>query len=322
MYRTLRRSPAPIIAIVSLILLACGCGSANTSREQRDASAATLTPTPVVRSVYPLVLPAGDERSVTLTAAPRRIVSLSPGHTEILFAISAGGQVVGTDRFSNFPEEARSLPKVEYSNTNVEAVVALRPDLVLAAGRQRNLVPIFEQAGLTVLPLEEPGSVAGVVERIRLMGRITDHIHEAESLALHLEERISALTERLSDVSGGPRVYHEIDPKLFSATQNSFIGDIYTTLKAQNVVTPGQNPYPQIAAEAIIQADPEVIVVGHRLPEGAPDEVKRRPGWNVISAVKSGRVYVIEDDLISRPGPRVVDALEQVARILYPSRFP
>lgn len=319
MFRNIRVPILICIATFALLVVSCGSGS---SPQPETVATSADTPTPAVRSAFPLTVSASEGRSVTLTQAPRRIVSLSPGHTEILFAIGAGGQVAGTDRFSDYPEEAKPLPKVEYSNTNVEALVALRPDLVLAAGRQRSLIPVFEQAGLTVLPMEEPGSIAGVVERIRLLGQVTDHEAEAEDLAARIEERVAAVTDRVASVTNGPRVYHEIDPKPFAAAPNSFIGDLYTLLKAENVVPKGESPYPQIGVESVINADPEVIIIGHRLPAGAPDEVKRRPGWNVISAVKSGRIYVVEDNLVSRPGPRVVEGLEQVARALYPDRFP
>lgn len=304
-------------AIVAMaVLLACGSGPSSDS--QAGGGNATGTPTPAVRSLYPLTVPTGDGRSITIAQAPQRIVSLSPGATEMLFAIGAGGQIAGTDRFSDYPEAAKALPKLEYTNTNVEALVALRPDLVIAAGRQRSLVPVFEQAGLKVLPMEEPSSIAGVVNRIRMMGQITDHAGEADTLASSLEQRVAAVAEQLTSVAAGPRVYHEVDPKLYAAAPNSFVGDVYTVLKAQNIVPKGDNPYPQVSAESIISADPQVIIAGNRLPEGAPAEIKRRPGWNVVSAVKNDRVYEVEDNLISRPGPRVVDALEQLARQIYP----
>lgn len=318
MSRTKLRVSLTLAMIAVAFVVACGSGSSTDSTTNNGAGA---TPTPAVRSQFPLTVPAGEGRTITLTQAPQRIVSLSPGVTEVLFAIGAGGQVAGTDRFSDFPEAAKALPKLEYTNTNVEALVALRPDLVIAAGRQRSLVPVFEQAGLKVLPMEEPSSIAGVVNRIRVMGQVTDHGNEAENLASSLEQRVAAVTERISSIAAGPRVYHEVDPKLFAAAPNSFVGDVYTVLKAQNIVPKGDNPYPQISAESIISADPQVIIVGNRLPESAPTEIKRRPGWNVVSAVKNDRIYEVEDNLISRPGPRVVDALEQLARQIYPDQF-
>lgn len=312
-------------AVLSVAPLGCGSNDAPTPAATEATPAVTVpaaTATPVARTTYPLSLTGSDGRSITLQKAPTRMVSLSPGHTEILFAIGAGGQVVGTDRFSDYPEAAKALPKVEYSNTNLEALVALRPDLVLATTRQRNLVATFEQAGLRVLFLEEPASVTEVISRVRLLGEATDHPSEAHALAGRLQARVDAVVEQVRGMSIGPRVYHEVDPKLYSAAPNSFVGDIYTLLKAQNIAANSTSPFPQLAAEAIIRADPEVIVLGDsQLPGGTPEEVKRRPGWDVITAVKQDRVYAVEPNLVSRPGPRVVDGLEQVARHLYPERF-
>ena len=311
-----------LLVLTAGLLLACRGGSSDKSAAGPTPAAVAASGTQAARSIYPLTVPSLDGRSLTLTRAPERIVSLSPGHTEILFAIGAGEKLVGADRFSDFPEAAKALPKIDYSNPNLEALVALRPDLVIASGRQRMLLPAFEQAGLKVLLVEEPGSVAGVLERIRLLGQVTDHVPQAEDLAARLQERVTAVTEKVKEITAGPRVYHEIDPKLYSAAPNSFIGNLYVLLKAQNIAQSGTSPFPQLTAEAIIQADPEVILLGDgRLPGGAPDEVKRRAGWGVISAVKSNRVYPVEDNLVSRPGPRVVDGLEQVARLLYPELF-
>jgi len=277
----------------------------------------------VARTTYPLAVPSTDGRTVTLTKAPERIVSLSPGSTEILFAIGAGGAVVGTDRFSDFPEQVKALPRIDYSNPNVEAVAALRPDLVIAATRQRTLVPTFEQAGFRILLLEEPSTVTGVIERVRLIGGIVDRVGPAEEMAGRMQARVAAVTDKVKGLSAGPRVYHEIDPKRFSAAPSSFVGDLYTLLKARNVAPAGASAFPQMSDEAIIQADPEVIVLGDgQFPGGTPDDVKRRPGWTVITAVKNDRVYAVEDSLVSRPGPRIVEGLEQVAKLLYPERFP
>ena len=316
-----------LVSVVAVMVL--GCRTSARPPSARDGTVATpathaspATATPTARTTYPLAVQTSNGRTISIGRAPERIVCLSPGHTEILFAIGAGGRVVGTDRFSDFPEAAKSLPKLDYSNTNLEALVALRPDLVIASTRQRTLVPAFEQAGLRVLFLEEPGGVAEVIRRVRLLGEVTDHRPEAEALAVRLEERIAAVTEKVKGVAAGPRVYHEVDPKLFSAAPTSFVGDLYTLLKVQNIAQAGTNPFPQLTAGAIIRADPEVIVLGAaRLPGGSPDEVKRRPGWDVISAVRHGRVVAVEADLVSRPGPRLVDGLEQIAKLLYPDLF-
>lgn len=311
-YRTRRPSAlARVTLLVGIALLGCARPPQTTPAETRAAAG------------FPLTLQSSDGRSLTLPRPAQRIVSLSPGHTEILFAIGAGAAVAGADRFSDYPEATQSLPKVDYTNPNIEALVAMRPDLVIASTRQRTQVPAFEAARLTVVLLEEPSTVREVVERVRMLGRITGQTGAAEQLSTAMEARITAITDRLAPISAGPRVYHEIDPKLYSAGPESFVGDLYTLLKAQNIAQGAATSFPQLTAEAILAADPEVIILADsRFPGGSPEEARARPGWNTLAAVRTGRVYAVEDDLVSRPGPRIVDGIEQLARVLYPALFP
>lgn len=263
-----------------------------------------------------------DGRVVTLEGPPKRIISLSPGITENLFAIGAGGNVVAVDRFSDFPEAVRSLPKVDYTSPNVESVLALNPDLVIASSRQRNVVPSFEQAGLRVWTLDEPASLASTVDQVRLIGTATNASAKANALADAMQARMDAIAAKIGSLDGGPRVYHEIDPKLFSAASNTFVGDFYRLLKAQNIAASAVTPFPQLTDEAIIAADPEVMILTDaKFMAGGADEVRGRPGWTAITAIRTGRVYELDDDLLSRPGPRVIDGLEQLAQALYPELF-
>jgi len=284
-------------------------------------SRATATPSPVA-ATYPQTIQGSDGHTITLTQPPQRIVSLAAGYTEILFAVGAGRQVVAVDRFSDYPEATRSLPKLEYTNPSLEALAALQPDLVLLGARQRSSAATFEQAGLRVLLLNEPDSVAGVLERVRQISRLTGHATEGEALVRSMQNRIDAIVRAVQGAPSQPKVYHELDANLFSAAPNSFVGDLYTLLNARNIVPVGPNPYPRLTNEAIVAANPDVIVLADGTQPGStPDEVKRRPGWDVITAVRTGRIYVIDPNIVSRPGPRIVDALDMLAHDLYPDQF-
>lgn len=284
------------------------------------ASATASAPTAAVS--FPLTTQSNDGRLVTFAKAAERIICLSPGNTEIFYAIGAGKSVIATDQFSDYPAEAKALPKIDYSNPSVESIVALKPDLVIAATRQKELVPAFEQVGLKVLLLEEPAAIDGVLARVTLQGAITNRPQEAAALVAEMQGKLKSVTDRVASVSGGPRVYHELDPGLFSVAPNSFIGDMYTRLKARNIAQGAAGAFPQLSAEAIIAADPEVIVLTDaKYPGGSPDEVKKRSGWSAISAIKSNRLYAIEGDLVSRPGPRIVEGFQQIAKALYPDLF-
>lgn len=289
-----------LVLVVLALLLATAC-----------RAAATPTPTPVP----PIVVQDSRGVEVRLEGPPRRIVSLSPAHTEMLFAIGAGDLVVGTDSFSDYPPRARDLPKVgDAFNVNLEALAGLEPDLVVVSFT--TFVEKMEQAGLKVMVLEPPTTLEGVLEQVRLVGRATGHREEADALAEQMGARLEAVRQRVAGVERGPRVFVELDPTLYTAGPGSFIGDILRLLKAQNIAGDAQGPYPQLSPEVVISRDPEVIILLDGFSE-SPETVQARPGWENITAVREGRVYVVDPDIVSRPGPRLVEGVERLADLLY-----
>ncbi len=259
---------------------------------------------------------------VEFRSAPTRIISLSPGATEVLYAVGAADRIVATDRFSDFPEAARATPKLEYSNPSAEAAVGHTPDLVIMATRQKGQVPQFRALNLTVLYLEEPTTIQGVLDQITMLGGLTEHAREATTLAGAMRQRIDAITGKVASVTAGPRVFYEVSPDLYSASPDTFIGSSLALLKAQNIAQGAASPFPQLSAETVIGANPEVIILSDAdSAKQSAETVAARPGWSEIAAVKSRRIHAIDPNLANRPGPRVVDALEYLARSLYPERF-
>ncbi|HEY8491421.1 MAG TPA: ABC transporter substrate-binding protein [Dehalococcoidia bacterium] len=279
---------------------------------------------PAGEGAFPITVERSDGTSLTLERRPERIISLSAGGTEALFAVGAGEQVVAVDKFSDYPAETGRLPKLEYVNPDPETIVSYNPDLVLVSLNTRDLVSRLDALGLKVLYLDAPDSIQGVIDQVRLLGRVTGHPEEGERVAAEMERRVKAVTDRLNDVQQGPRVYHELDPSFFTVSPNSFVGDLYNLLKAQNIAAGAPGEYPQLSQEVILERDPEVIVLAIT-PAGTGQataaDVKARPGWDAVSAVRSNRVHEVNADLVSRPGPRVVEGLEALARLLYPERF-
>jgi iron complex transport system substrate-binding protein len=312
------RSGALALFLALLLALGAACGEDD---DNGDSGASTPTVTATAAVQYPLTLTDSKSRSVTLENAPQRIASLSPAATEILFAIGAGDQVAAVEKFSDYPPEATSLTKLDAYEPSVEAIAGEQPDLVLVYFDPSNLVDGLERAGLTVIFLEPPSSVDGVLEQIRLLGEATGHPQEAEELVGGMQQRIADIQERLADVEQGPRLFHELDDQLFTVAPDSFVGDLYTILKAQNIAAGTDQAYPQLSQEAIIEADPEVIILADTAGGESVEAVKARPGWGGISAVASDRIYSVDPDIVSRPGPRLVDALQTLAQILYPERF-
>ena len=315
---SLVRSGAVALFLALLLALAAACGDDGDD----ETTAGTSTPAATTAAVqYPLTLTDGKSRSVTLEAAPQLIASLSPAATEILFALGAGDQVAAVDMFSDYPPEAATREQLDAFEPSVEAIAGAQPDLVFVVYDPGNLVDGLANAGLTVFFLETPTSIEGVLDQIRVLGQATGHPQEADELVATMGQGISAIEEKLVDVQQGPRLFHEVDNQLYTVAPASFVGSLYAILKVQNIAAGSDQAFPQLSQEAIIEADPEVIILGDAAGGESAETVKARPGWANISAVKSGRVYFIDPDIVSRPGPRLVDALQTLAQMLYPERF-
>ena len=241
--------------------------------------------------------------------------------TEIVFAVGAGDRVVATDEFSYYPPEAQELPKLAYSSPDPERALTLAPDLVLMASQQREQIEQFRNLGMTVLFIDSASSLDGVFETIEQVGRITGNREQADALVASMRARIDAVTDALESVEEGPRTFFELTADLYTVGPDTFVGDVLALAKARNVATGAITPFPQLTAEAIIAADPEVVLLADGAWGESLETVCARPGWAVTSACINERVHPVDGDLTSRPGPRVVEGLEQIVRLLYPDRF-
>jgi len=263
------------------------------------------------------------QTEVTLQAEPQRIVSLTPSHTEILYALGLGDRVVGVTTFCDYPEEAKSKEKVgTFAEIALEKVVGLEPDLVLATSlHTQAAAPALRERGLTVIVLEAT-NVESTLSQIVTIGRATGRSAEAQALVDDLRTRLDAVAAKVARADKKPRVFWELDPMLYSAGKDSFVDGLITLGGGDNVGTRLEGEWPQFNLEALIAADPEVIVLAdHGFGETA-DTVKARPGWSGLAAVKNGRIIEVDDiNLVSRPGPRVAEAVEYIAQQLHPDLF-
>ncbi len=261
-------------------------------------------------------------RQIKLSGPPERIVSIAPTPTEILFAIGAGDLVVGVDDYSDYPAEAQNLTKVGNAlMLNVEAIVALRPDLVITA----DLVPLalsaVEARGIPYMVLAVR-TLDAAIKDIRMMGAITGHVQEATALADSLDARIQAVKEKtLAPDVHRSKVYLEYY-EYFTFGPGSFGDDLIRAAGGINIAGNTSSEYPMISPEFVVAANPEVIVYTYGVMTNiTPSDFASRPGWSGIDAVKNEAIYSIDDNLVSRYGPRVVDGLEQLAAILHPDLF-
>jgi len=272
----------------------------------------------------------GDDfgRQVAIPAVPERIISLAPSGTEILFALGLGPRVVGGTDYDNYPPEALTLPKVgDYENPNLENIVALEPDLVLADSIHQKAVEELENLGIPVLAFD-PVSVAGVYDTILRIGAATGTMEAAEGLVAQMKSEVAALTAPLANLAeeDKPTVYYEVwyEP-LITVGPQTYIHDMITLAGGRNIAADAQSPWPEYSLEVLIEKDPEVIIrprVLMGIVMSEEQDFANRPGWENITAVREGRIYFVEDDLLSRPGPRCVQGLEELVQILHPDLYP
>ena len=256
-------------------------------------------------------------RKVLIPQAPGRIVSLAPSNTEILFAIGAGDQVVGVTDYCNYPQEAHEKDKVGgFSDPNLEAIVALAPDLVLGTNFNDGVIEDLAQLGIRGLVIS-PGTVEEVLTAIERVGYAVGRDGEAGALAENLRERLLAVEEYIAGKER-PRVLYQVwhDP-LMVAGPGSFVDNAITLAGGDNIAWVAARGYPRFSSEVVVLRDPEVILSPKTHGSGAVADAPLPPGWEDLTAVKEGRVYSIDADMIARAGPRIVAAIEEVARILH-----
>ncbi len=276
----------------------------------------------------PSALTDGLGREVKLDAVPQRIVSLAPSNTELLFALGAGEQVVGRDDFSDYPEAAKALPAAGGSmgDYNYETIVSLKPDLVLMTGiNTPEQVKALEDLGITVYYLPNPVSLDDLFVNIETVGKLTGRGAEAEKLAADLRARLQAVTDKLANVTEKPAVFYELvgsEPsKPWTAGAGTFLSQLIGMAGGVNIGDQMPEMYGQMSLEALLVANPQVILLGDAAYGMTPAQVAARAGWEALDAVKNARVLTFDDNLVSRPGPRLIEGLEVLAQLLHPELF-
>lgn len=309
-----------LILLLALVLGACATAAVAT--EVAPATDTPADPAPTIDLVD------GLGRDVHLDAPAQRVISLAPSNTELLFAVGAGEQTVGRDAFSDYPAEAAAVTDIgdTYSGLNTEVIVGLEPDLVLAAEiTPTEQVQELEDLGLTVYWLANPTTLDGLYENIAIVGQLTGHEETAGALIAELRGRADAVAAALAGIEESPTVFYELDgfdpANPWTAGEGTFIDLLIELAGGVNIGQVMDVQYGQLSVEELLLQDPDVIILGDAAFGVTPELVAERAAWGELSAVQNGQVHPFDDNLASRPGPRLIEGLEILARLLHPAAF-
>lgn len=287
-----RRGNRPALALLlALTFLVAGCGDDTSAHDQATAEQSTA-----------------DKE-------PASIVSLSPSATEMLWAIGADDQVVAVDDQSDYPAD---VPTTELSGyePNVEAILGYEPDLVVASADTGDLVSGLKAADVPVLLLPAATGLDDSYAQIEKLGAATGHVEQADKVVDDMQTRIKAAVAKAPDAAG-MTYFHELGPDLYTVTGDTFIGEVYGLFGLRSIAEAKGDDYPQLSSEYVASADPDLVLVGDNGCCGVTArDVRERPGWEQMSAVRDGGVHVVDEDITSRWGPRVVEFVELVARLV------
>lgn len=317
-----------VVLVCILTLAGCQASSPTTSNSptptQTAVSPTSITP---AASLSPTQHTYVDDlgRSVTFTHIPQRIISLSPSDTEIVYDLGLGDNLVADTTYDNYPAAAVNKPKIGgYSDPDIEKIVSFQPDLVLASDIQKSdVVPALEKLGIKVLVIS-PTTIDGIYKDIELVGQVTGKATEAETIVTGLQKRVAAVNAKTSQLAaaGRPRVlYVTWYNPIWTAGGSTIINDLINMAGGTNIAA-DLNGYATITLEQVIQRNPQIILVMSSMgDESALNYVKTDATLQTTDALKNKQVYSIDSDIYGRTTPRIVDGLEQMAKIIHPELF-
>jgi iron complex transport system substrate-binding protein len=323
----LRRTSALIMLVVLLILslMISGCdssGELNGSEEIHEESETEE----VADEAGEVTVTDQMGREITFTTVPQRLISLSPSNTEIAFALGLSDRIVGVTEYCNYPPEAQEKEIVGgFSTPNLEKILELEPGLVIASTIHVEEVPRLEEMGIPVLVIESI-TMVDLFTSISLVSEVAGVPENGEELIASMRERIEAVEAVVGQIPEEDKIkiYYEVysDP-LMSAGSNAFVNEIITLSGGINIFGEINESYPQISAEVVAERMPDMILYPdyHGTADLMEETMAARPGWESVPAVLNGNIYAISDDTFARPGPRVVEAIEEAARLFYPDLF-
>lgn len=321
-----------LLSTLMFVLAACASAPAAEPTVMPEPEATAVpnvesTAVPTAAAVEVLTITDGAGRTVSFERAVETVISLAPSTTEIVYALGAGDRMVAVDMYSDFPAEVADLTKITNPDmsVNYEQISALAPDVVLAAAiTSPDVITQLETLGIKVVVVGTFSSTFKSIQSdIHLVGDVLGLRDQATELTSKMQVDWDALVAKVADQEVRPRVFWELDAtdpaKPYTIGAGNFVNELLTAAGGINIFGETENPYPQVSLEQIVAEAPDVILLADSIWGVTPDMVYSRAGWDEIPAVKNKMVYPINDNLVSRPGPRIVEGLAEVVGALYPN---
>lgn len=309
------------LSVLLLIFVLAGCG---VDKQNNNAGKHTTK-----SNGFPVTITDGDGKKLTIKNKPKRIVSLVPSNTETAFALGLDKAIVGVSDYDNYPEQVKSKTKVGGKDINIEKVISLKPDVVLAtasdAHNSQEGLKQLEDNGIKVVVVNDATSFTDVYKSIEMIGKVTGTREKAEDIIDGMKSKVANIKEEAAKIAKDhpQKVWIEVSapPNIYTTGTGTFMNEMVNLLGAKNIADDKAGWIP-FSEEAAVKANPNVIVLtyGYYVKD-AVNQVVKRKGWQEVSAVKNKRVYNVDSDEVSRPGPRLADGLEEMAKAIYPDNF-
>lgn len=323
----IHRCVAGILGVVCYVVLASlGHGFAQSSEDDavmKRRQQGILTGMPFMANITPRTFIDDAGRKLYVAKAPARVVSLAPSITEMLFALGLDEQIVGVTEFCNFPEAAKAKSKVGYANPNLESLIALRPELIVAPREfhRANVLAKLEELKIPVLLLDAT-SLESIFSHLHTLGRIFDRSTAAHAMTQAMRNRMAELTARTEPLARVRVLYVINSQPLITVGPGSYIHQMIGLAGGLNIASEAKAPYPRLTMETVLKEDPEILLFPRGSIETVPrseQEAWRR--WTTVTAVRENRLRDVSADALNRPGPRVMEGLEALARAIHPEAF-
>ncbi|WP_042463879.1 ABC transporter substrate-binding protein [Neobacillus dielmonensis] len=314
-----------LFAVLLTLGVLAGCGQQNQGDEKKETPGEKTTEQ--AQAAFPTTIKDALGNNITIEKKPEKIVSLMPSNTEITYALGLGDEIVGVSDFDNYPEEATKKEKMGGTEINLEKIIALKPNLVLAhassAHNSEAGLKQLQDAGIPVLIVNDAQNFDQVYDSILMVGKATGETLKAEELVKGMKEKLAEIKKKASEITEKKKVFVEVSPapEIYSPGKNTFMNEMLTAINAENV-SGDLDGWAKVDQEAVIKQNPDVIITTYGYyVDNSIEQVLSRAGWENVTAVKNKQVIDVDSDRVTRSGPRIIEGVEDLAKAIYPEVF-